>query len=544
MVTLSSAQLVCFVTLVLITITAVSASPRYRMFGFSALPTPPTTIVNANDNYSIISSGWISCDLHIGSFVWATDDSSGGTALVNVSLAVATTAGGDNVSAHSFQSVTCNGEWVAMTRVVSNESTTTTVVTFPFMSNPSSCAMRFLWPYCAGWASCDAGMELSWSEHKDASDAVVLGANIAGVTFQHTTIARSTKPSSSSPSVSSFCGAVAGSSSQSGAAEVRHLRVDFLGASNRWLSIANASASLISGGWQAGARNAAACRVRPYSMLRSLRELSLSPRNGLEVEPLDIVIDSTNGLATTWPLNYINVTSSSTAGQLPQCFSQTIAWFAGVVSEPELSLRIFLPTDDLMSLVISSNQSTQYVPLTPCSSNEATPSSATNQQPPWLLPYMINNSSSAPSFISGSFAYCGGYGGTPNVLLDVRNVSKEEGQGSITAVTMFGFVTVSSNGFIAPACPVTMTFNASSSSSAPAGRGDIDALVFVDVTPASQEEGGTNQQPPDCLEWNLANVGRTPWYQLQYHVACDRFWMATSFGAFPLTPCVQWPSTT
>jgi hypothetical protein len=516
---------------------------RYRVFGFSILPP-----LHSNESTNRSNVGWISVDLHVDTIRWDNSSSPSqgvaqrGSTLVNISVAVASPhAIDDGNSSQQFKTVVCNGEWVDVTRVYDPAPPASNVtILFPFMSNPSSCALRFIWPYCSGWANCDAGMQLTWVEREATDDPIVRQASVVGVELQQLSMTSSRRRPKSPPSrVSAFCG-VSSTTLSGGIIEERHLRFDVMGSSNRWMSIANATSTSAGDGHRSGHNQP--CHVRPYNMLRMLRELSFGPLAGLE--PLSIVVDSSNGVATTWPLNYID--PPIIVGQLPpqpKCFSNTISWFVNV-SHESMSVRLFQPLDDLMTLVVgSAHQSVQYVPMTPCMS-EPVHEDENAAQPQWLPPYITSNKS-YPS-VKVTFTYCGGYGGTPSVEFTFRNMSKEpvdgENHNTIATVTLFGAIVVSSNGFTAPACPVVMSFNMSSSvaqTTSDATRVD-DSSVLVDVLvePAPQGGGGGSQLA-DCLEWNLANVGRTPWFQLQYHVINDRFWMATSFGAFPLSPCLQ-----
>jgi hypothetical protein len=513
------------------------------MFGFSSIPPLHS---NASTNRSNV--GWISVDLHVGTIRWDGSSSASqgaaqrGSTLVNISVAVASPHGlGDGNSSQQFKTVVCNGEWVDVARVYNSVPLSSNVtILFPFMSNPSSCVLRFIWPYCSGWANCDAGMQLTWVEQEAMGDLVVRQASFVGVELQQRTMTSSRHRPKSPPSrVRAFCGVSSSTTLPGGIIQVRHLRIDVMGSSNRWMSIANATSTSAGDGHRSGHNRA--CQVRPYNMLRMLRELSFGPLAGLE--PLSIVVDSSDGVTTTWPLNYID--PSIIVEQLsprPKCFSDTISWFVNV-SHESMSLRLFQPLDDLMTLVVeSARQSVQFVPMTPCMS-EPVLDDGNATQPQWLLPYIASNTSYTS--VKVSFAYCGGYGGTPSVEFMFRNMSKElvggANHNAKATITMFGAVVVSSNGFTAPACPVVMSFNTSSVAQPTSDSTTVDdssALVHVLVEPAPQG-GGSGSQLADCVEWNLANVGRTPWFQLQYHVVKDWFWMATSFGAFPLSPCLQ-----
>jgi hypothetical protein len=535
----------------------------YRAFGFS-------------DLHSESDSGWVSFDMRIRSNLGQTGadqprdsinvNSSSVIetlpAVVNVSVAFFHNASvrGGNYDNGSFQSVVCNGEPAWLTREIQGGSGSDMAlnysVTFPFSYDPNSCFLRFLWPLGCRLGLCNAsGMRLSWPSSNLLGGVWIVGS----VVLEQTEVTTSQqygngRPPPSSTGSRAYCGRHVLPWNPN---ETRHIRVDFLGEANQFMSIANASTHRTSeGGGLLGPPalgRGKGCRLRPAYVLHELREVLVGPREAARATHIPV----------RHPAEENYVAPPTTVGRLPQqpiCAEETLLWFAAhQTTADDRRFRWFLPSDNVLVLIMTMTSYNQ----TPSVSDQAVlfalddcagmtvgvtqeassvaggerPSSVLFAPHAWSITQEASTlSESSTTAYQQQWQYCGDYGGTPSVCLDIWNVSTAVHNattfraqfsapvfGSLKRTTLSAVMWVSSDGFDAPGCPVSLTMSFASSSPT-----DNETLLPVQVA-----------EEYLCMGPTFSAVGRTPWYTLEYSVVHDRFWMATSIGAFPLTPCVR-----
>lgn len=530
-----------FLVMCLLGVTTANAADvtvlRYRAFGFSE-------IVLGQDRWAAPDNDrWISIDMAID----APAEVDTTAALVNISVALFVNA--SDGAAPTFSSVVCNGEPASVSRSAHLPSVAEAImVTFPFMFDPNSCLLRFLWPDGCRALQCDQGMQLSWFVGNNT--AANVSWTIGGRTLEQADVFvggdADTHSSPWTETSRAFCGRTFVPLPNSTAeGELRHLRVDVFGASNRWISIGNATSRTAPQGTTTKRIIGNSCRVRPVKSLRTLRELIVGP---IHLNATSIVSQA-DSEGVVFPLNYIDPPSFT--GRLvpqPSCFADTIRWFSAPEQqqsadcEGDLRARWFLPSSSVLVLIAVRaydircpvrNDSVTFFALRACgppslgalrADGDALSSSITAGAPGLLstvaLPFLTGNTHEPSS--SMHWYYCGDYGGTPSVRFVVWNVSVLPANGTVSATIASTYVHVSSNGFDAPRCTVSLVLPPIIAS-----EPNNHTLHDVEVNDAA-----------GCLGATLATVGRTPWYRIQYCAEHDRFWMATSIGTFSLSPCV------